>query len=167
MGFPCEVAGFDSLKVRLVVVSVHHHYHAHPGMDTAFPARHSFRKRGTAGCGASFSFAGFHELIRGTLGLRNKRSIRKHLGTFRGGIGIARQAIKRSDKSATEFLDPGEGVSFSALVFNRGLISLLEVEPDQLEVSLCRIQQWIEPPCTSDLVGLQFCDEVPNRVVPC
>ena len=45
-------------------------------------------------------------------------------GAFRGGRGIAGKLVQRGHESATEFLDLGEGVGFSAEVGDHELIVL-------------------------------------------
>src|ERR1700758_2052655 len=50
---------------------VYNDNHPHPGMDAAFPAGSSFGQCGAPGCWSRLGLAGFHKLVRSTLGLWN------------------------------------------------------------------------------------------------
>jgi hypothetical protein len=87
------------------------------------------------------------------------------LGTLWSRVRIARQAVEDSLKPATKILHSGESVSFAACILNGGLISRPEIQPGQPQVSFGGIQHRIEAPSPSNLVRLQFSDEVREKGV--
>ena len=92
-------------------------------MNTAFPLCHSFRQRRAACRGSGLDLSGLDNLIGWTLGLRYERSVREHLGALWRRVGISADPIEDTDKPATKFVNPGEGVSFTAFVLNCCLLA--------------------------------------------
>jgi len=128
---------------------MHLYRHPHPGVDTAFPIANANRKFSRACCRSGISSTGFNEYICRVFWLQALRSRNR----------ISRQLIEWWNESSAESCDLGEGVEFAACVLQCGRLPRIEADCRQLKSPSRGVQQGIEPPRASDVIGLEFRDE--------